>query len=78
MDLAPPKDKWNMIYIILMVHGIGTLIAWNMFITAKDYFVQYKLANAKEYADHYLAYVGWAAQVPNGLFNWINIFAPIK
>ncbi|KAL4708518.1 hypothetical protein ACJJTC_014126 [Scirpophaga incertulas] len=77
MDLAPPKDKWNMIYIILIIHGLGTLIAWNMFITAKDYFVKYKLANARDYSEHYLAYVGWAAQVPNCLFNWINIFVPI-
>ncbi|CAG9794741.1 unnamed protein product [Diatraea saccharalis] len=78
MDLAPPKDRWNMIYIILAIHGLGTLIAWNMFITAKDYFVEYKLANAKEYSEHYLSYVGWAAQVPNCLFNWINIFVPLK
>ncbi|KAL0811436.1 hypothetical protein ABMA28_009838 [Loxostege sticticalis] len=78
MDLVPPKDKWNLIYIILMIHGLGTLIAWNMFITAKDYFVKYKLANAPEYAEHYLAYVGWAAQIPNCLFNWINIFVPIR
>ncbi|CAH0401667.1 unnamed protein product [Chilo suppressalis] len=78
MDLAPPKDKWNIIYIILIIHGLGTLIAWNMFITAKDYFVKYKLVNAGEYAENYLSYVGWAAQVPNCVFNWMNIFVPLR
>ncbi|XP_038219480.1 equilibrative nucleoside transporter 1 [Zerene cesonia] len=74
MDLVPPKDKWNLIYFTLMLHGLGTLTAWNMFITAKDYFVEYKLANAPGYATDFMTYVGWAAQVPNLLFSWFNIF----
>ncbi|XP_052751243.1 equilibrative nucleoside transporter 1 [Galleria mellonella] len=74
MDLAPPKDRWNLIYLTLIIHGLGTLTAWNMFITAKDYFVDYKLVDAKNYAEHYLAYVGWASQIPNVVFNWMNIF----
>lgn len=78
MDLAPPKDKWHLIYITLMLHGLGTLTAWNMFITAKDYFVDYKLANSPEYASNYLTYVGWASQIPNLVFNWLNIFVKIS
>lgn len=74
MDLAPPKDKWNLIYLTLVLHGLGTLTAWNMFITAKDYFTKYKLVDAGDYAQHYLAYVGWASQIPNVVFNWMNIF----
>ncbi|XP_045506319.1 equilibrative nucleoside transporter 1 [Colias croceus] len=74
MDLVPPKDKWNLIYFTLMLHGLGTLTAWNMFITAKDYFVDYKLVNAPGYATDFMTYVGWAAQVPNLLFSWFNIF----
>ena len=77
MDLAPPKDKWNLIYLTLILHGLGTLTAWNMFITAKDYFVEYKLANAPEYARDFLTDVGWACQVPNLLFSWFNIFVKI-
>ncbi|XP_026729029.1 equilibrative nucleoside transporter 1-like isoform X1 [Trichoplusia ni] len=74
MDLAPPKDKWNLIFLTLLLHGLGTLTAWNMFITAKDYFVKYKLENAPEYSEHFLAYVGWASQIPNLFFSWFNVF----
>ncbi|XP_032523336.2 equilibrative nucleoside transporter 1 [Danaus plexippus] len=77
MDLAPPKDKWKLIYLTLMLHGLGTLTAWNMFITAKDYFVSYKLVNAKGYADDFMPYVGWACQIPNLFFSWFNIFVKI-
>jgi len=27
--------RFNIVYIILIIHGIGTLMPWNMFITAK-------------------------------------------
>ncbi|CAK1594600.1 unnamed protein product [Parnassius mnemosyne] len=77
MDLAPPKDKWNLIFLTLILHGLGTLTAWNMFITAKDYFVVYKLANAPFYAKGFLPYVGWACQTPNLLFSWFNVFVKI-
>lgn len=73
MDLTPPKDKWHLIFITLVIHGLGTLTAWNMFITAKDYFVDYKLKGT-EYAGNYLAYVGLASQLPNLLFSWFNVF----
>ncbi|CAK1541010.1 unnamed protein product [Leptosia nina] len=75
MDLVPPKDKWNIIYFTLMLHGLGTLTAWNMFITAKDYFVKYKLINAPTYAENFMPYIGWASHGPNLLFSWFNIFA---
>lgn len=54
---------------------------WNMFITAKDYFVGYKLSESytnstatAEYATNFLPYIGFASQIPNVLFNWLNIF----
>lgn len=33
-----PRDVKNYVYIILLIHGIGTLLPWNMFITADQYF----------------------------------------
>ena len=44
-----------------------------------QYFVNYKLGmehteNTLPYATYFLQYVGFAAQVPNVLFNWFNIF----
>ncbi|KOB74416.1 Equilibrative nucleoside transporter, partial [Operophtera brumata] len=73
MDLVPPKDKWNLIYLTLVLHGLGTLTAWNMFITAKEYFEDYKLKGT-DYQANYLTYVGWAAQIPNLVFSWVLIF----
>ena len=28
------KDKYQLVYIIFLLHGIGILMPWNMFITA--------------------------------------------
>lgn len=30
----------NVVFIILIIHGVGTLLPWNMFITADSYFNQ--------------------------------------
>lgn len=77
INTLPPEDKYNLIYLVLLLHGLGTLTAWNMFITAKDYFVKYKLANAPEYGADFMTNVGWASQVPNLIFSWYNIFGKV-
>lgn len=41
---AAPADRNNYVYLIFLLHGVGVLMAWNMFITAKSYFVDYKLS----------------------------------
>ncbi|RLU22974.1 hypothetical protein DMN91_005252 [Ooceraea biroi] len=79
LELNPPRDRLNLVFFILILHGIGALMPWNMFITAKDYFVSYKLSKEytgvdTNYATNFLAYLGSAAQVPNFLFNWLNVF----
>nr|CAD7411701.1 unnamed protein product [Timema poppensis] len=55
---------------------------WNMFITANSYFVDYKLSKEytgieSNYVTNFLGYLGFAAQVPNLVFNWLNIFVQI-
>ncbi|KAG5671462.1 hypothetical protein PVAND_001657 [Polypedilum vanderplanki] len=51
-----------------------------MFITAKDYFINYKLSpnytgtNNTEYAENFMPYLTFASQIPNVLFNWMNVF----
>jgi len=79
LDMDPPPDRLNIVYLTFILHGIGTLMPWNMFITAKGYFVDYKLgANytgiESAYADNFMPYLGFASQVPNVIFNWLNIF----
>ncbi|XP_011169324.1 equilibrative nucleoside transporter 1 isoform X1 [Solenopsis invicta] len=79
LELNPPRDRLNLVFFILILHGIGALIPWNMFITAKNYFIEYKLSKeytgiATNYNTNFLPYLGFAFQVPNLLFNWLNIF----
>ena len=31
----PPLDRWNLLYLTLVLHGVGTLMPWNIFINAK-------------------------------------------
>lgn len=47
--------------------------------TSFQYFVDYKLSQnytsvESEYGTYFLSYVGFASQIPNLLFNWLNIF----
>ncbi|GAQ77564.1 Nucleoside transporter family protein [Klebsormidium nitens] len=34
----PPKDRYNVAYIVFFIMGAGLLFSWNSFITAADYF----------------------------------------
>lgn len=43
MEINPPRDKLNIIFFILLLHGIGTLMPWNMFINAKSVSLGFKL-----------------------------------
>lgn len=81
LETQPPRDRFRIIFFILILHGIGTLTPWNMFITASNYFENYKLStnytNSNEtiwYAKNFMPYIGFASQIPNVLFNWLNIF----
>merc|ERR1719189_1223055 len=72
LEMNPPVDRLNLIYLTLILHGIGTLMPWNMFITAKEvkrgdwvhmlteYFVNYKLG--KEYTDTPMPYATYFLQ----------------
>lgn len=48
-----PVDKYNLVFIILLIHGIGTLMPWNMFINAEDYFRSYKLSSSYNITNGY-------------------------
>ncbi|XP_026473506.1 equilibrative nucleoside transporter 1 [Ctenocephalides felis] len=82
LETTEPRDRWKLVYLTLLLHGVGTLMPWNMFINAKEYFVSYKLSEeytgiTSMYVTSFLAYIGFAAQVPNILFNWLNVFVQI-
>ncbi|VDN59072.1 unnamed protein product [Dracunculus medinensis] len=82
-----PKDYYNIVYLITMLHGIGILIPWNMFITiAPSYFVGYKLLitdsdgvkHETKYSLNFFSYIGVCSQLPNLLLSFLNIFVQIK
>ncbi|XP_006100029.3 equilibrative nucleoside transporter 3-like, partial [Myotis lucifugus] len=43
-NLPRPEDRFNGAYIIFFSLGIGGLLPWNFFVTAKDYWI-FKLSN---------------------------------
>lgn len=42
-----PRDRWHGAYVIFFLLGIGSLLPWNFFITAKHYW-RYKLQNCSD------------------------------
>lgn len=91
---SEPKDRLNLVYIVFYVLGIGSLLPWNFFITAKDYF-EFKLRNSsipvKDYKDTrfqteyqliFESSIAVASMVPNLIFNFVTALCtqrlPIK
>ncbi|KAK6033154.1 nucleoside transporter [Ostertagia ostertagi] len=78
---TPPKDKCFLVYFIAMLHGIGVLMPWNMFITiAPQYYVEYWFSpnnTQTDYAKNFMSSLGIASQFPNVMINIINTFAVI-
>jgi equilibrative nucleoside transporter 1/2/3 len=79
-DIGPeeePVDHRRFVYIVLLIHGIGTLLPWNMFITAIDFF-EYKLTGIDDngqqlnYKQNFLSYLGIASKVPNVTVQLLN------
>lgn len=75
-----PTDTFKLVFFIFMLHGLGTLMPWNMFITAKSYFEDYKFSvnytgpTDIDYRGNFMQNMGLASQIPNVCFNWLNIF----
>ncbi len=44
-----PEDSYCLVYIIFFLMGIGSLLPWNFFITAKHYWL-YKLSNNTDHS----------------------------
>ncbi|KAF8354773.1 ent-7 [Pristionchus pacificus] len=77
-----PRDVGFLVYIVLLLNGLGVLLPWNMFITiAPQYYVQYWFTGANntqtEYSLGFMNSLGVASQLPNLSINIINIFLAI-
>lgn len=87
-ETKEPIDRFYIVYFIFVIHGIGVLMPWNMFITANDYFVNYKLApntnvtgtevEKTVYQNYFLGLLGFVAQIPTVIINGVNTFSHVK
>ncbi|KAI6240923.1 hypothetical protein M3Y99_00401100 [Aphelenchoides fujianensis] len=75
----------TIVYVIFLLHGIGTLMPWNMFLTiAPEYFIGYKFkplelnATVPEYSKYFFSYLGVCSQLPNLLLNFMNLFVVVQ
>ena len=84
-QVEEPVDRNKFVYLVFVLHGIGVLMSWNMFITAKPYFEEYKFgvknstedghaSSETDYRPYFIPFVGIASQVPNVVCNVINLF----
>lgn len=73
-----PEDSYYLVYIIFFLMGIGSLLPWNFFITAKHYWL-YKFSNntqggeqRSELSDYFESYLAIASTVPSVLCLILN------
>lgn len=77
-EAEPPIDKFRLVFFIFLIHGMGILMPWNMFITAKSYFENYKLNTTisynAPYRTEFMFYLGIVSQVSNAVISCMNTF----
>ncbi|XP_036402849.1 equilibrative nucleoside transporter 3 [Megalops cyprinoides] len=76
-----PEDTYCMVYFIFFILGIGSLLPWNFFITAKHYWL-FKLSNSSDprgkevprsdLSDYFESYLAIASTVPSVLCLVLN------
>ncbi|PSN53712.1 hypothetical protein C0J52_02191 [Blattella germanica] len=79
--LREPSDRYNLAYVIFYLLGMTTLLPWNFFITADEYWM-YKLRDVNsnstddskrtELQAGFTAYLSVASTIPNTLFLILN------
>lgn len=67
------EDWMHMAYLILYLQGVGSLLPWNFFITARGYFEQ-KFANEPSIKNSFESAFSVGAMVPNVLSLLVNVF----
>ncbi|EYB85904.1 hypothetical protein Y032_0288g1466 [Ancylostoma ceylanicum] len=77
LSLHSVVDRKYAVYGIFLLHGIGMLMSWNMFITiAPQYYVQYWFTidgNATDYAESFMSVIGVTSQIPNVGIMFVNM-----
>ena len=78
-SLVPPKDRYNIVYAVLVMLGVGIVLPWNTFLNANDYFVKYKLIDSdstdlSSYRSNFTSFIGLFAGGANLVIQIVNIF----
>jgi len=73
-QLEPPPDRYRMAYVIFFILGVGSLLPWNMFITAHDFYsTRFKGTN---YATNFENYFSITYMIVNTIFVTIALRFP--
>jgi len=72
-SINAPEDRYNIIYIIFFIQGIGMLLPWNFFITAKTYF-EYKFQEDESVKSKFENAFALSAMFPSLISTFLNIF----
>ncbi|VDM72287.1 unnamed protein product [Strongylus vulgaris] len=76
-SLNAETDRKYAVYGIFLLHGIGMLMSWNMFITiAPQYYVSYWFTvdgNVTHYAESFMSVLGVTSQIPNVGIMFVNM-----
>ena len=71
--------QFKLVYLIVLIHGVGILLPWNMFITASEYFTSNFNAEVDpagaNYALYFISSLGVAGTLPNLIVQAINFYA---
>ncbi|XP_054678734.1 heat shock protein HSP 90-beta isoform X2 [Grus americana] len=67
-----PQDRYKGVWLIFFILGLGTLLPWNFFMTAREYFIS-RLADPEE-TSHFLNETGGAALPPSYLQSMFDNF----
>ncbi|XP_065577804.1 equilibrative nucleoside transporter 1-like [Artemia franciscana] len=67
-----PSDKWKLLYLILLINGVGTLWVWNTVLMSENYFMD-KLSGT-DYGTGIVLKLMLVIQIPNFIIQWANVF----
>lgn len=70
--------EYRVTYLIILIHGIGVLLPWNMFLTASDYFkgqFNEKDEAGRRYAQYFTSCLAIAGSLPNLIVQAVNFYA---
>lgn len=77
------EDKYNIVYSIIIFCGILVILPWNVFITIRGYFVDYKLSESytgtkTNLATFFVSNLSIISQVPSLCFEYLNLIVRFK